>query len=792
MDIRVKSSALPIKPFHSILLLMVSSLSLLPHPSLQQLTIQQLLIDPSTLSTTDVSDICSSSNDHISQSSLTLQCYQGNITQLHFIGNIDDGSPSPFLLPQYFSTSSFFDSLAAIPTLKVLSMVSLGLWGPLPSTIGQLSSLEILNLSSNYLSGVLPMEFSSLKNLQTLILDHNQFTGVVPDWLTSLSALAVLSLKNNSFDGFLPNTVSKLENVRILSVANNHLSGEVPDLHNLTNLQVLDLGDNHLGPQFPNISNRLVSLVLRNNSFRFGIPAQKLASAHQLQKLDISLNGFEGPISAPLLLSLPSISYLDVSKNKFTGMLSENMSCNGQLSYVDMSFNRLSGEIPTCLEAGSNARVVLYANNCLSSKKQHQNPSYICHNEALAVKVFPRDEAKHTKENNSKVVVASGAMGGTIGGIALISLVFLFARKAYYKNAEKSPPTRLITENVSRINTVKLLSDARYISQTMKLGAGLPAYRTFALEELKEATNNFSASNLLSEDTHGQVYKGKFNGGTNIAIKSLTLRKKQNQQTFTHQIELASKLRHSHLVSVLGHCSDCCLEDSSNISRMFLIFEFFPNGTLRDHISGSPGKRLNWMQRIGAAIGVAKGVQFLHTGIVPGMYSINLKITDVLVDHDYHVKISSFNLPLFDGKKATVSFHQLNFISVSETLLQQPEDDKDVEDLGVILLEIIVGRPIMYRNEVAVLKELQVSAAADDTARRSIVDPNVQKECSNESLKTMVDTCTRCLTDDPSTRPSIGDVIWNLQFAAQVQESWKGDCCLQIQEDSTASTSSQI
>ena len=83
-----------------------------------------------------------------------------------------------------------------------------------------------------------------------------------------------------------------------------------------------------------------------------------------------------------------------------------------------------------------------------------------------------------------------------------------------------------------------------------------------------------------------QVYRGKHTDGTNIAIKSLTLRKKQNQQTFTHQIELASKLRHSHLVSVLGHCSDCCLENSSNISKMFLIFEFFPNGTLRDHISG--------------------------------------------------------------------------------------------------------------------------------------------------------------------------------------------------------------
>ncbi|CAN0839617.1 Probable inactive leucine-rich repeat receptor-like protein kinase At3g03770 [Linum grandiflorum] len=803
-----------VKPFHNhsilLLLIMFTSLSLLPHPSHQQLTIQQLLIYPSALSTGDVSDICNSNNDPsstISQPSLTLECYQGNITQLHFIGTIDDASPSQVLLPQDFSTSSFFDSLAAIPTLKVLSMVSLGLWGPLPPTIGQLSSLEILNLSSNSLSGVLPMEFSSLKNLQTLILDHNQFTGVVPHWLTSLSALTVLSLKNNSFHGFLPNTISELENVRILSVANNHLSGEVPDLHNLTNLQILDLGDNYLGPQFPNIFNRLVSVVLRNNSFKFGIPVEKLASARQLQKLDISLNGFEGPISAPLLLSLPSISYLDVSKNKFTGMLSENMSCSGQLSYVDLSSNRLSGEIPTCLEAGA---VVLYANNCLSTKKQKQNPLYTCHTEALAVKVFPRDEVKHTKVN-SKVVVASGAMGGTIGGIALIGLAFLFVRKAYHKSAEKSTPTRLITENVSRLNTVKLLSDARYISETMKLGAGLRAYRTFALEELKEATNNFNASNLLSEDTHDQVggiyqlynsfylvvltisdcihrcqvYRGKLNDGTNIAIKSLTLRKKQNQQTFTNQIELASKLRHSHLVSVVGHCSDCCLEDSSNISRMFLIFEFFPNGTLRDHISGSAAKKLNWMQRIGAAIGVARGIQFLHTGIVPGMFSINLKITDVLVDHDYHAKISSFNLPPFDGKKASVGGAGQK---QSFQARQQPEDDKDVEDLGVILLEVIVGRPIMYRNEVTVLKDL-VSAAADDASRRSIVDPNVQKECSNESLKTMVDTCIRCLTDDPSTRPSIGDVLWNLQFAAQVQES----CCLQIQqEDSTASTSSQI
>lgn len=47
---------------------------------------------------------------------------------------------------------------------------------------------------------------------------------------------------------------------------------------------------------------------------------------------------------------------------------------------------------------------------------------------------------------------------------------------------------------------------AGYISETMKLGASLPAYRTYTLEELKEATNNFHASSLIGEGSSGQVH----------------------------------------------------------------------------------------------------------------------------------------------------------------------------------------------------------------------------------------------------------------------------------------------
>lgn len=55
---------------------------------------------------------------------------------------------------------------------------------------------------------------------------------------------------------------------------------------------------------------------------------------------------------------------------------------------------------------------------------------------------------------------------------------------------------------------------------------------------------------------------------------------------------------------------------------------------------------LTWSQRIAAAIGVAKGIQFLHAGIVPGVFSNKLKITDILLDLNLVAKISSHNLPL--------------------------------------------------------------------------------------------------------------------------------------------------
>ncbi|KAL9262802.1 putative inactive leucine-rich repeat receptor-like protein [Drosera capensis] len=701
---------------------------------------------------------------------MTISCYEDDITQLHFNG-IEMVPP----LPANFSIDALFQALVGLPNLKVLSLASVGIWGSLPPTIGKLYTLEMLNLSSNYLNGSIPLEFLSLRNLQSFVLDHNMLTGHVPAWLSSFSALNVLSLKNNSLGGSIPASLSSLWNLRILDLSMNRLYGDLPDLSNLTNLQVLDFGNNSLGPHFPNLHNKVVALVLRGNRFRFGL-MENITSFYQLQKLDVSLNEFVGPFS-PSLLSMPLLSYLDIAGNKFTGVLLTNMSCGGELEFVNLSSNYLTGELPTCLSSrSSKGKDVWYGGNCLSVQDQNQRPYPVCQNEALAVKIFPQKEKE--KRSVAKAVLAVSIVGGAIGTVSLMGLVLLLARAVLTKKYFKRPRTRLIVEKATPRYSSREFSHAREICQMMKLGPlGLPAYRNFSFEELKEATEGFSKSSLIGQGSHSQIFKGKLAHDIPVAIRSLEMRKRRGVSTYTEHVELLAKLRHAHLVSALGHCFEYHPDDNT-VRRILIVFEFLPNGTVRDWIKG---QRLTWLQRITAAIGVAKGIQFLHTGILPGLFFNNLRITDVLLDHNLQVKLTRYNLPLLsENSELQVDYvpgcirSKRNSKRNSKSMEKQDEKS-DMFDFGVILLEIVSGRTIASYNEVGVVKDLfQVSIKADKIARRSIVDPAVRKDCSDDSLKKMMELCVACLASESNSRPSIEDILWNLHFVAQLQSSGRG------------------
>ena len=83
-----------------------------------------------------------------------------------------------------------------------------------------------------------------------------------------------------------------------------------------------------------------------------------------------------------------------------------------------------------------------------------------------------------------------------------------------------------------------------------------------------------------------QLYKARLENGTYVAVRSLALFRKYSIRNLKLRLDLLSKLRHPHLVALLGHCIDDGGHDDSTVNRVFLIYEYVPNGDFRTHLSG--------------------------------------------------------------------------------------------------------------------------------------------------------------------------------------------------------------
>ncbi|KAF2325413.1 hypothetical protein GH714_027836 [Hevea brasiliensis] len=664
--------------------------------------------------------------------SLKIVCSNNHVTELTVVGNKSSPSQSPKpidsvnfsvsqqTLSKNFSIDAFFTVLTRLSNLKVLSLVSLGLWGPLPAKINRFWSLQVLNVSSNFIYGEIPQQVMSLKNLASLVL------------------------------------------------ADNLLNGSVPDLESLVALRELNLSGNHLGPSFPSLGNNLVTVILSNNSLRSVIPSG-FKNFNLLQQLDISSNKLIGPIPSTLF-SLPSIQSLDLAQNQLSGALPTNISCTAKLKYVDISRNLLIGKLPSCIASNSVNRTVISSWNCLSgANSSYQHPFAFCHKEALAVK--PPAEGEKEK-STIKLGLILGIIGGVAGIAGVLGLLIVIiirrsqTRRAYGGKFDGSFADKMSVRSSSVPNI-----DSRRVPQTMRSAAiGLPPYRVFTLEEIEDATNNFDPTNFVGEESLGQLYKGWLRDGLVVLIKCVKLKQKNLPQSLVQHMEALSKLRHLHLVSVLGHCIVTYQDHPSTASTVFVVLEHISNGSLHDYLTDWRRKDvLKWPQRMAITIGVARGIHFLHTGVAPGIFGNNLKIENVLLDESLTAKLSNYNISLPSKVGSQSPLNGLDIHNLSSANAEK----EDIYQLGVILVQVITGKLITSPSELEELRsQLEKGLAEAPSKLRAMIDPSTRGSFAYESLRTTVKITINCLSTDSSSRPSIEDVLWNLQYSNQVQEGW--------------------
>lgn len=709
--------------FLSLLLLPFSNTQIASSETNVLLQVQQLLEYPQVLQGwNNWTNFCSLPPSQ----SLAIVCSGNHITELTVVGN----NTNLKSLSQNFSVHSFFTTLTNLSNLKVLSLVSLGLWGPLPHNINLLGSLEVLNISSNQIYGNIPASLATIKNLKNLVL------------------------------------------------ADNMLYGRIPSLKSLQNLEELDLGNNHLGPRLPSLSDNVVSVTLKNNSLRFEIPSV-LQSYDRLERLDVSSNKLSGPIPS-FLFSLQSIQYLSLSRNHLSSELATNVSCNKNLVYVDISNNFLIGKLPLCIQSNSLNRTVISLWNCLSnSSSKYQHRYSFCQKEALAVKPPAMDQKKQTTMKLGIVLSITGATVATVFTIGILVFI-IYRRKEAAKARDQKNDGFIFDQNPARGSPIV---DSRHRPQTMRRMAtfGLPPYQIFTWEEIHDASNNFDSSNLAREDTQGKVYNAWLKDGSSVLLKCMNVKQKHTPQIMKQYNESLSKLRHQNLVSVLGHCIVNYV-GNPNLSTIYVVQEFSINGSLRDQFKDWRKREvLKWPQRMGIIIGIAKGIQYLHRGTAPGHFGNNIKIKNIMLDENLTPKISSYTLPLPSkiGQESPLNREVKKFEFARESSLyasENPEKD-DIYQFGVILLQVITGKLFNSRSEIAEMKlqlETNLTEALPGSSPKisDSADPSLQGTFAYGSLETAVQITVNCLGDNPNTRPSIDDVLWHLQYSIQVQEGW--------------------
>ncbi|XP_065868871.1 proline-rich receptor-like protein kinase PERK5 isoform X4 [Euphorbia lathyris] len=202
--------------------------------------------------------------------------------------------------------------------------------------------------------------------------------------------------------------------------------------------------------------------------------------------------------------------------------------------------------------------------------------------------------------------------------------------------------------------------------------------KSFTYQELAKATDDFSDHNSLGWDGCCYVYRGKLSN-TEVMIKDFD---GCDDTGFLSEILVIGRTNHPNIVKMVGYCVGAGI-------RM-LVLEIVPNNTLDFHLHGGETPSINWENRMKIALGVAKGLVYLHEDCDPTIVHRNIKLSNVLLDFDFEPKIAGFNFATQCTVSRTATRSGCMFPDYCSD--NRHSDKSDVFSFGFILLELITGK----------------------------------------------------------------------------------------------------
>ncbi|KAG4972941.1 hypothetical protein AAZX31_11G024200 [Glycine max] len=564
-----------------------------------------------------------------------------------------------------------------------------------------------LNISGSSLKGFLAPELGQITYLQELILHGNSFIGTIPRELGVLESLKVLDLGMNQLTGPIPAEIGNLTQVVKINLQSNGLTGRLPP---------------------------------------------ELGNLRYLQELQLDRNRLQGPVPAGGSANFASNMHgMYASKENVTGFCRSS-----QLKVADFSFNFLVGSIPKCLEYLPRLN---FQGNCLQGQDLKQRSSIQCAGASPASAksqpvVNPNHQpaeyvSKHHRASKPVWLLALEIVTGTmVGSLFLVAVLAAFQRC----NKKSSIIIPWKKSGSQKDHT------AVYIDPEL-----LKDVRRYSRQELEVACEDFS--NIIGSSPDSVVYKGTMKGGPEIAVVSLCI----NEEHWTGYLELyfqrevadLARLDNENIGKLLGYC-----REDTPFTRM-LVFDYASNGTLHDHLHCyEEGCQFSWTRRMKIAIGIARGLKYLHTEVEPPFTISELNSSAVYLTEEFSPKLvdfESWKTILERSEKNSGSIGSQGGVCILPNSLEARHLDTkgNTFAFGVLLLEIISGRP-PYCKDKGYLVDWAKDYLEMPDEMSHVVDPEL-KIFRYEDLKVICEVITLCINPDTTVRPSMRELCSMLE-----------------------------
>ncbi|KAL5731854.1 hypothetical protein ACHQM5_004543 [Ranunculus cassubicifolius] len=337
---------------------------------------------------------------------------------------------------------------------------------------------------------------------------------------------------------------------------------------------------------------------------------------------------------------------------------------------------------------------------------------------------------------------------GVLAGVgAIVLIVLLIFRKTLYT---------LYTILKDRIR------DPTHVDMFLENYGSLSLQR-FRYSDIKKMTNSFT--DRLGQGGYGSVFKGKLNDGRLVAVKLLN-GAKGNGEEFTNEVATIGRTNHVNVVSLLGFSTDG--------SKRALVYEYMANGSLEKFIyherrQDPAPNPLGWEELYQIALGIARGLDYLHRGCNTRILHMDIKPHNILLDQDFCPKISDFGLAkLCTTKDSIVSMRlprgTVGYIApeVYSRKYQNASHKSDVYSYGMMVLEMIGGRQNVD-STAANSVEAYLPQCIYTRLEQDFTVEESEKIFTEETTRRMIIVALWCIQTHPTDRPPISKVVEMLE-----------------------------